>query len=337
VFGDNAERRLKVRTTSVGSYPKIPDLPAPGRWRSAAEKLQRGDITREEFRRVEDEVTREAIADQVEAGLDLITDGQIRWEDGQTYFARRMSGFSIDGLQRWFDTNVYYRQPVAEGPVTWREPITVEDYRFARQHSPKPVKPVVTGPYTLARLSQNRFYSTLGEFVLALARALNRELRVLDAESPPLVQVDEPAILHHPEDLPLFREAVAALLEGVRSPVALYTYFGDARKLLAAFADMPFAVIGLDFAAGPRNWDALEAEGFPPDRRLGFGVLDARNTRLETVDEVLRALDRLSRVVPLERVDLGPSAGLEFLPRRAARAKLVRLVEVKRAALEVTR
>jgi len=326
-----------LRTTHVGSYPKIPDLPAPGRWRTAAEKLQRGEITREEFRRVEDEVTREAIADQVEAGLDMVTDGQIRWEDGQTYFARRMSGFSIDGLQRWFDTNVYYRQPVAEGPVAWREAITVEDYRFARAHSPKPVRPVVTGPYTLARLSQNRYYRSFGEFVLALARALNQELHALDAEAPPLVQVDEPAILHHREDLPLFREATAALLEGVRSPVALYTYFGDARGLLSAFAEMPFHAVGLDFVAGPRNWEVLEAEGFPADRRLGFGILDARNTRLETVDEVLRALDRLSRVVSLDRVDLGPSAGLEFLPRRAAKAKLVRLAEVKRAALEVTR
>jgi len=326
-----------LRTTHVGSYPKIPDLPAPGRWRSAAEKLQRGEITREEFRRVEDEVTLEAIADQVEAGLDLITDGQIRWEDPQTYFARRLGGFSIDGLQRWFDTNVYYRQPVAEGPVAWREPITVEDYRFARAHSPRPVRPVVTGPYTLARLSQNRHYPRFSDFVLALARELNRELRALDAESPPLIQVDEPAILVHKSDAGLFREALAALLDGVRSPVALYTYFGDARGLWETFLELPVQVVGLDFVAGPRNWEVLEAEGFPADRRLGFGVLDARNTRLETVDEVLRALDRVSRFVPLDRVDLGPTAGLEFLPRRAAKAKLVRLSEVKRAALEVTR
>lgn len=326
-----------MRTTHIGSYPKIPDLPAPGRWRTAAEKLQRGQITREEFRRVEDEVTLEALADQVEAGLDMVTDGQIRWEDGQTYFARRMTGFSIDGLQRWFDTNVYYRQPVAEGPVAWREPITVEDYRFARAHCSKPVRPVVTGPYTLARLSQNRYYGSFSDFVLATSRALNQELRALDAESPPLVQVDEPAILQHKEDLPLFREAMLALLEGVRSPVALYTYFGDAAGLLGTFCELPVQVVGLDFVAGPRNWDVLEAEGFPTDRRLGFGALDARNTRLETVEEVLRALERLSRAVPLDRVDLGPSAGLEFLPRRAAKAKLARLAEVKRAALEVTR
>lgn len=326
-----------MRTTHIGSYPKIPDMPAPGRWRTAAEKLQRGQISPEEFRRVEDEVTLEAIADQVEAGLDMVTDGQIRWEDPQTYFARRLTGFSINGLQRWFDTNVYYRQPVAEGPVGWREPITVGDYRFARAHSPKPVKPVVTGPYTLSRLSQNRHYPRFGDFVLAVARALNQELRALDAESPPVVQVDEPALLQYKNDLPLFREALGTLLEGARSPVMLYTYFGDTRGVLGALLELPVVGVGLDFVAGPRNWEVLEAEGFPPDRRLGFGILDARNTRLETVDEVLRALERLSRFVSLDRVDLGPTAGLEFLPRRAAKAKLARLAEVKRAALEVTR
>ncbi|MER3459926.1 MAG: hypothetical protein C4303_01650, partial [candidate division GAL15 bacterium] len=310
-------RREALRTTHVGSYPKIPDLPAPGRWRTAAEKLQRGQIGPEEFRRVEDEVTLEAIADQVGAGLDLVTDGQIRWEDPQTYFARCLQGFSINGLQRWFDTNVYYRQPVAEGPVSWREPITVQDYRFARAHSAKPVKPVLTGPYTLSRLSQNRHYPHFGDFVLSLARALNQELRALDAESPPVVQVDEPALLQHKDDLPLFREAMAVLLEGVRSPVMLYTYFGDARGVLGALADLPVQGVGLDFVAGPRNWEVLESEGFPAGWRLGFGVLDARNTRLETVDEVLRALERLVRFVSLDRVDLGPTAGLEFLPRRA--------------------
>ncbi len=320
-------------TTVVGSYPKIPDLPAPGRWRTAKEKLQRGEITPEEFLQVEQEVTREVIQEQVEVGLDLITDGQIRWEDPQTYFARGLAGFTIDGLQRWFDTNMYYRIPIAEGEVQWTGPITVEDYRFAKAHSPKPVKPVLTGPYTLARLSQNRYYATFEDFVLNLALALNHELRALDGEDPPLIQVDEPAILRYKSDFPLFREAMATLTEGVRSPLALYTYFGDVVGIYPEILDLPFDVIGLDFVSGPRNWEALEKAPF--EKGLGFGILDARNTRLETVEELLRALDRVSRYVPLDRIYLNPSAGLEFLPRRVARAKLERLVETKRAALGV--
>ncbi|MDR7416660.1 MAG: methylcobamide--CoM methyltransferase [Armatimonadota bacterium] len=320
-------------TTVVGSYPKIPDLPASGRWRSAKEKLERGEISPEEFLQVEREVTLEVIQEQVEAGIELITDGQIRWEDAQTYFARGLTGFTLDGLQRWFDTNMYYRMPVAEGEVLWTDPITVEDYRFAKAHSPRPVKPVITGPYTLARLSQNRYYATFEDFVLNLALALNQELRALDAEDPPLIQVDEPGILRHKGDFPLFREAMITLTEGVRAPLALYTYFGDVLDIYPEILDLPFDVIGLDFVAGPRNWEALEKAPF--EKWLGFGILDARNTRLESLEDLLRALDRVSRYVPLDRIYLNPSAGLEFLPRKVARAKLQRLVEAKRTVLGV--
>ncbi|MDR5709459.1 MAG: methylcobamide--CoM methyltransferase [Armatimonadota bacterium] len=320
-------------TTVVGSYPKIPDPPASGRWRSAKEKLEQGEISSEEFLQVEREVTLEVIREQVEAGIELITDGQIRWEDSQTYFARGLTGFTLNGLQRWFDTNMYYRIPVAEGEVLWTDPISVEDYRFAKARSPRPVKPVITGPYTLARLSQNRYYADFEDFVLNLALALNQELRALDAEDPPLIQVDEPAILKYKSDFPLFREAMITLTEGVRAPLALYTYFGDVTGIYPEILDLPFDAIGLDFVAGPRNWEVLEKAPF--EKWLGFGILDARNTRLESVEELVRALDRVSRYVPLDRVYLNPSAGLEFLPRQVARAKLQRLVEAKRAALGV--
>mgnify|MGYP000106106642 CR=1 FL=1 len=320
-------------TTVVGSYPKIPDLPAPGRWRTAKERFQRGEISAEALLEVEREVTREVIQEQAEVGIDLLTDGQIRWEDPVTYFARALEGFEIDGLQRWFDTNMYYRVPIAVGEVQWTGPITVDDYRFARSTSPKPLKPVITGPYTMARLSSSRYYATFEDFVLSLSLALNHELRALDAEDPPLIQIDEPAILKHKSDFSLFREAMATLTEGVRAPLALYTYFGDVSGIYPEILDLPFDAIGLDFVAGPKNWEVLERAPFT--KSLGFGILDARNTRLEGVDEVLRALDRITQHVPLDRIFLNPSAGLEFLPRRVARAKLERLVEVKRAALGV--
>ena len=150
-------------TTVVGSYPKIPNRPRPARLRAAIARFERGEIGEDELRRVEDEVTIEVIQEQVEAGIDIVSDGQIRWEDDQTYFARRMDGFTIDGLIRYFDTNTYYRQPVVTGAVQWQQPITVEDYRFAAAHSQRPVKALVTGPYTLAALSTNEHYDSFGE------------------------------------------------------------------------------------------------------------------------------------------------------------------------------
>ena len=133
-------------TTVVGNYPKIgPGTKAP-RLRNAINQLDRGRITEEELRRVEDEVTREVIQEQIDAGIDLVTDGQIRWDDGQTYFARGIKGFSINGLIRYFDSNTYYRHPVPEKALESQGPIAVKDYEFAVANSARPAKAVITGP-----------------------------------------------------------------------------------------------------------------------------------------------------------------------------------------------
>src|SRR5688572_24962840 len=145
-----------MQVTVVGNYPKIPNLPRPARLRNALARLDRGEITPEQLAKVEDEVTIEVIREQEEAGIDLVTDGQVRWLDEQTYLMGRLDGVSLNGLIRFFDTNTYYRQPVIEGSISWREPIMLRDYRFARDNASRPLKPVLTGPYTLARLSQNQ-------------------------------------------------------------------------------------------------------------------------------------------------------------------------------------
>ncbi len=321
-----------MQTTVVGNYPKIPDPPAPGRWRTSVEKLQRGEISPDDLRRVEDEVTAEVLREQAEAGIDVVTDGQIRWEDGLTYFARRLTGFTINGLQRYFDTNIYYRQPVVTAEVEWRGPITVADYAFAAAHSPRPVKPVVTGPFTLAVLSRDEFYGNRDQLVMALAAALNRELRALAAAGAALIQVDEPGLLIRRDRFAVFCRAMEALWDGVDVRRALYTYFADIDGLYPALLDLPVDVLGLDFVAGARNWEVLSRAPFT--KELGLGVVDARNTRLETPDEIAAACRRAAEIAPPSALHVGPSAGLEFLPRRVARKKLEALVAGVRRAGE---
>lgn len=320
-------------TTVVGNYPKIPNRPRPPRLRSAIARFERGEIGADELRRVEDEVTVEVIREQAEAGLDIITDGQIRWDDDQTYFARRMDGFSIDGLIRYFDTNMYYRQPVVEGPVHWREPVVAADYGFAAVHSPVPVKALVTGPYTLAALSANHHYSSLRELVLALAIELRNEVLALERAGAPIVQVNEPAILQQKEDFPLFRQALETMMDGVRVEAHLYTWFGDIDGLYPQILDLPFAAIGLDFVKGPANWDVIARQPFT--KKLGLGIIDARNTRLESVEQIVSAVRRASAIVPSDRIYVNPSCGLEYVPREVAQAKLARMVEGVRRSQEV--
>ena len=321
--------------TVVGSYPKIPNRPRPARLRNAINRFDRGDISEEELRRVEDEVTIEALQEQAEAGLDLLTDGQIRWEDEQTYLARKLSGVSINGLIRWFDTNMYYRQPVIEGDVGWPGPVTVRDYAFAVEHSQKPVKAVLTGPYTLARLSVDKHYNSMEAVATALAEALNQEAKALKASGAQLIQFNEPAILQHKDDLPVFANVCRRLVEGLAVETALYLYFGDVDGIYPQVLDLPFDLIGLDFVMGAKNEGLLKRAPFT--KKLGLGIVDARNTRLEAPGHIAERIRALANGVEPDRIHVSPNAGLEFLPREVAQEKLRRLAQgVRQAEAELS-
>ena len=126
---------------------------------------------------------------------------------------------------------------------------------------------------------------------------------------------------------------MARLTRDLRATLCLYTYFGGIGSLGAGFFDLPFHVFGLDFVMGPDNWGSLDQ--FPADRSLALGIADARNTRLETVEELVESVRRVVPFVSLDRLYLNPSCGLEFLPRDGAYNKLARLVEAARRAQEV--
>jgi 5-methyltetrahydropteroyltriglutamate--homocysteine methyltransferase len=313
-----------MQITVVGNYPKIPNLPRPARLRNALARLDRGEITPEQLAKVEDEVTVEVIKEQEEAGIELVTDGQVRWLDEQTYLAGRLEGISLNGLIRFFDTNTYYRQPVIEGPVVWQSPVTVRDYRFARDNASRPVKPVLTGPYTLARLSQLRDGISLETVAMQLAEALSQEAQALAAENPPLVQFNEPAITRHAEDLPLARKAWRRLLEGLSLETAVYFYFGSPRGAVAAAVESGFTTVGVDLT---ESGALAELQNGPRPQKLAIGVMDSRTTRLEDAGVLARRVQDGLTIVAAEDLYVNPNMGLEFLPREQAQAKLVRLVE----------
>ncbi|MEE9199550.1 MAG: methylcobamide--CoM methyltransferase [Dehalococcoidia bacterium] len=317
--------------TAVGNYPKIANRPDGQKLRRAINRLDRGELAPEELAQVEDEVTREVIREQEEAGLDLVTDGMVRWDDGQTYLARRIEGFKVTGLIRYFDTNTYYRQPVDTGPHRWTGPMTVRDYQFATTCTSLPVKAILTGPYTLAKLSRTDHHPGLLELALELAEALRQETLALEGAGASLVQFDEPAIVRNKEDWELFQQVIERLTEGLSVKRLLYTWFGDATDL-PGFFQLPFHGFGLDFVWGPANFDLLK--GFPADKELGLGIVDARNVKLETVEYLAQTIRDTMRYVSSGRIYLNPSCGLDYLPRETAFAKLKRMVEGMNAVKE---
>jgi len=319
-----------MQTTVVGNYPKIPNRPRPARLRNAINKRDRGEITSEDLVLVYDEVTTGVIQEQIDAGVDIVTDGQVRWDDDQTYVTRGLKGVEIGSLERYLDTNTYYRQPEITGAVGWEKPILVRDFQFARENSSKPVKAIITGPYTIAALSLDKHYGSRQKLVLALAEALRNELLALAEAGAEHIQVNDPAIVIHKADSALAAKALTTMLEGVGSETGVYTWFGSAAGVLPALLDTPADVIGLDFICAPDNWDCVRTAGF--GKKLGFGIVDGRNTRLESPDQVAEAVKRISEIVPEERLYVNPSCGLEYLPRETAFDKLKIMVEGARRA-----
>ena len=317
---------MSIETTVVGSYPKPPDEGQPFTVRKTLHAIERGEANAEDLQRARDELVRAVIAEQEDAGVDLVTDGQVRWDDIVTPFARKMTGFELGGLLRWFDNNVYYRRPICTGPIEWGGPASVEAFEFAQSVARRPVKAVISGPITFARLSVDEYYGDYERFVLAIAQVLAQEAFELRAAGATVIQIDEPSLLSAPEDMDLAARALAIVtkdLEG--TDVIVAGYFADAKRLGAGLYDLPVSDFGFDLVAGPENIEIIRAA--PAGTKIQAGIVDARNTKLEPVDELVGTIESLAEIVGVDHLRVSPSAGLEFLPREKARAKLQRLCE----------
>lgn len=320
-------------TTVVGNYPRISEKPGGQRLRRAIAQFDEGRLTIDQLHEVEDDVTREVIEEQIQVGIDLITDGQIRWDDSITYITRSLDGFELTGLVRYFDSNTYYRQPVATGYIRWKQPILIKDYRYATSVSSRPVKAVITGPYTIAKLSINKYHADFRSFVLNLAQVLNQEAFSLQDAGAPLIQFDEPAIVKNKSDWPLFQEAMAILTKGLIIKTAMYTYFDDVTGL-PNFFDLPFNVFGFDLVMGSANMSLISS--VPRDKDIALGLMNARDVKLETVEYIVDTINQFCKSVGFNRLYINPNCGLEFLPQKTAYAKLSRMVEGVKAAKEVS-
>jgi 5-methyltetrahydropteroyltriglutamate--homocysteine methyltransferase len=321
---------MRLIVASTGSYPRIGDAAPAQRHRRAYGQRERGEISETEWQAVEDDVTREVVAEQIAAGVELPTDGQVRWYDPISHLARPLAHVAINGLLRYFDTNFYFRQPVVSGPLTRRGPILLREYDVARSAAGSmPVKPGLTGPYSLAQGSiLEGGYRNRHALAQAYAEVLAQEVAELARAGATLIQVDEPYLLQHPEDADVVRETFATLAAargGAR--LACYTFFGDALPLYDDLMALPVDVLGLDFTYSPKLARRIAEAGSA--KALGLGLIDGRNTKLETRETVYPVLDQ---VLPRlgEPAYLNPSCGLEFLPRDRARSKLETMVRLAR-------
>lgn len=325
---------MKVKTTVIGAYPKIGDGLAAQDLRRALHRHDRREIDEAELDKIYDEVTTRTIAEIQELGVDVLNDGQIRWDDPLAPFARAWSGVERGPLERFYDNNTYFRQPVISGPISSDGRTLVRDVGVARNALKlrrfTELKAAVCGPLTFGTLAaQDDHYASLEDRVLAVADAVAREIEGLKAAGVTLIDVEDPAIVALPKHIELAREAYVRLARtGVN--LCLATYFFPADPVLETLASFPVYAIAIDVRS--RDTTAFDRLDAFRNQVVVLGAVDARNTRLETADEIAGYGERALRLVPDDRLWLSPTTSLEYLPHDVAKAKVAALVEGARKA-----
>lgn len=312
-------------TTTVGSFGK-PDYLAKARTARAANK-----ISAEELSELEKKATREIIALQEEIGLDILVDGEMARGDMVAYFGEHLSGMELGGLVRSYG-NRYYHKPVINGEVKWNGPITLELWKLAQSLTDKPVKGMLTGPYTIVEWSFNEAYPTRRDAVLAVARAVRREAEELEKAGAVYIQIDEPALSTRKEDLPIAIEGMAAVTEGLKAKTITHVCYGDFASVFPKFLEMP--VVQFDLEAANSNYDMLDLfkdSGFPAGKELALGVLDVHSHQVEDVESVKAGIRRGLEVLPPDRLYIDPDCGLKTRPWDEAAPKLRVMMEAVHA------
>ena len=315
-------------TTVVGNFPKVAETGYGTAVIGAIARWQKQELSDAELEQVFQEVTRAVIKEQEAAGIELVTDGQIRWEDPVTPLAKKVEGFEIGGLERLFDNNVYYRRPVLNKTPVRKQPIFLKDYLFARSCTSQPLKVVLPGPYTVVCLSEDRYYRQVRPFLRSIAEILNEEAQTLAKAGAVMIQFDEPALGFGKPPVKEIVEAIAIATAGVKAKTALYTYFGRLNGMLETLQRSRVDLIGVDVVSDPKAIGAVRRQKWT--KELALGCLDARNTKLESVTELHALFNVVKKIVPQDRLYVNPNCGLEFLPYEQARQKLNRLAEAVR-------
>jgi 5-methyltetrahydropteroyltriglutamate--homocysteine methyltransferase len=328
----------RLVTTVVGSYPQ-PDwlidrdrLGARLPPRVRARELWR--VPEPHLEEAQDDATRIAVRDMERAGVDVVTDGEMRRESYSNRFATALEGVDLDtpgvALDRTGHENPV---PRVTGPIRRTRPVEMRDVEFLRSITDRRVKITVPGPFTMAQQAQDDFYGDGRGLALAYAEAVNEELHDLKAAGADVVQIDEPYLQARPEPAREYAlEAIELALDGIEGETVLHTCFGYAHIVHTRLPGYPFLRELNDCAATHLSLEAAQPSLDPevlrqvPDKTIVLGVLDLGSSEAETPDVVAERIRRALTVVPPERLAVAPDCGMKYLPRELAFRKLEAMV-----------
>jgi len=325
-------------TTVVGSYPQpdwlidrealshvVPRVRQTGLWRVSDEFLEAA----------QDDATLLAIAEMARAGVELITDGEIRRESYSNRFATALDGVDIENpgqvTGRSGQPTVV---PRVVGPIKRIRPVQVRDVEFLRANTDRHIKVTVPGPFTMAQQVQNDHYPDRSSLAMDYAVAVNQEVKALFEAGADVVQLDEPWLQAHAGDAREFGiQAINKALEGVVGTTGLHLCFGYAAVVknkaseydfLSELEDSVVNLISIE-AAQPRLDLSVLAK--LPSKTMVVGVLDLEDSAVETPEVVAARIKEALRYLPPEQLMLAPDCGMKYLPRDVAFGKLQAMVQ----------
>jgi 5-methyltetrahydropteroyltriglutamate--homocysteine methyltransferase len=332
-----------LTTTVVGSYPQpdwlvdrtllskgVPRVRLRGIWRVPDELLEQA----------QDDATVVAIRDMERAGIDIISDGEIRRESYSNRFATALDGVDVDhpaviANRAGQETIV----PRVVGPIRRVRPVEVRDMQFLRRNTDRPAKITLPGPFTMAQQVKNEHYRDAEELAMAYAEAVNAEAHDLQAAGADVIQLDEPWLRNDPEGARRYAvPAINRALAGLTVPTALHLCFGyaavvkqqkpTAYSFLPQLAETTARQISIEAAQPRLDLGVLDELA---GKTIILGVLDLADPAVETVEQVTARIRAGLARVPAERLVLAPDCGMKYLPRETAFGKLCALSAAARA------
>ena len=330
----NAPPLPVLPTSLVGSYAQpdwlIDRARLAGRFppRVRAKELWR--VEPDLLAQAQDDATELAIRAQERAGLDILTDGEIRRESYSNHFATALDGVDIDNPGTALDRSGHPNPvPRIVGPIRRPHPVQVQDLEFLRAHTEHPVKITVPGPFTMSQQAQNDHYPDAESAAMGYAAAVNAEVRDLFAAGADIVQLDEPYMQARPDAARAYGlAALNAALDGITGTTAVHICFGYAAiiherpegySFLPELAGCPTRQISIETAQSGLDLGVLADL---TDKTIILGVIDLSTPEVETAQVVADRVRRAFRYLPLEQVVIAPDCGMKYLPRDSAEGKM---------------
>ncbi|QDZ02626.1 5-methyltetrahydropteroyltriglutamate--homocysteine methyltransferase [Nitratireductor mangrovi] len=306
------------RQKLAGRFP--PRVRAKELWRVAPEHLDEA----------QNDATLLAIRDQERAGLDIITDGEMRRESYSNRFATALDGVDLDNPGSALDRSGHPNPvPRVVGKITRIHPVEVDDVKFLRANTDRKIKMTVPGPFTMSQQAQNDFYESPAEMAMDYAAAVNAEIRDLFAAGADIVQIDEPYMQARPEPARQYGlDALNRALDGIEGETVVHICFGYAAiiherpegySFLPEFSGCSCKAVSIETAQSKLDCKVLETL---PDKTILLGVLDLSTHEVETPETVAGRIRRALPFKDASKIVVAPDCGLKYLPRDIALGKM---------------